>query len=73
LVTYDGKLEVARYLIEEGKVDVDCKEGGLPPICNAARLSCIDVIEYFLSVGANVNARQRSSGWNALHSAAYYA
>jgi ankyrin repeat protein len=76
---YCDRMELVRYLIEEGKVDVDCKESGFPPICDAAWEGNIEMIEYLVSVGANINAKADDinakhngnvNNRNALHSAA---
>jgi ankyrin repeat protein len=69
-------MEVVRYLIEEG-VDPNCKEYGCPAICSAAKNEkrMNKMIEYLISVGADINGRNLNPGtidWNALHSAAYY-
>jgi ankyrin repeat protein len=61
-------MEVARFLIEEGKVDVDCK-GGIP-ILEVAAQGSNKMIEYFNSIGANINAKRENFDWNALHFAA---
>jgi ankyrin repeat protein len=59
-------------LIEEGKVDPECKQLGVPAICIAAAAPETDkLIEYLVTVGANVNATIKYN-WNALHYAACY-
>jgi ankyrin repeat protein len=65
--------KIVRYLIEEEKVDVDCKEHGFPAICGAAEYRNCKMIEYLISVGANVNAKEKYIKWNALHYAAAFA
>jgi ankyrin repeat protein len=62
-------MEMVKYLVEERKVDVNCKEYGIPAICSASASGNNKVIEYLLSVGANINARN-TNGDNALHKAA---
>jgi ankyrin repeat protein len=58
-----------RYLIEECKVDRNCKEYGIPAVCSAAWEGSCKMIEYLLSVGANINAKDKLNQ-NALHCAA---
>jgi ankyrin repeat protein len=58
-------------LIEEGKVDPDCKKIGIPAICSASKGGNNKMIEYLLSVGANINAKNMN-GQNAIHLAAYF-
>jgi ankyrin repeat protein len=60
-----------RYLIEEGKVDPDCKEFGFPPICGASSEGYNKMIEYLVSIGANINAKDKYDQ-NALHHAVIY-
>jgi ankyrin repeat protein len=57
-------------LIEERRINVDCKEDGTPAICGAAREGHNNMIEYLLSVGANINAKNMHDR-NSLHFAAF--
>jgi ankyrin repeat protein len=69
--TWSESFETVKHMIEEGKVDVDCKEDGASPITGAATVGNNKIIEYLLSVGANINAKI-SEDWNPLHVAACY-
>jgi ankyrin repeat protein len=67
----DDKLNIVKYFLEEGKVDVDCNEFGFSPILGASGKGNNKMIEYLLSSGANINANHKYNGLNALHNAAF--
>jgi hypothetical protein len=69
---YNDQLEVVKYLLEEGKVDADCKDFGTPPLFPAAETGNTKLIEYLLSVRANINMKREGTNWNALHYAVHY-
>jgi ankyrin repeat protein len=58
-------------LIEEGKVDVECKEYGRPAILNAAWKGNNRFIEFLLFAGADINGKIKNTYHNALHFAAF--
>jgi ankyrin repeat protein len=64
-------MALVKYFIEEEKVDVDCKEYGNPVICAASQQGNNEMIEYFSSIGININAKD-NYGECALHWAVRY-
>jgi ankyrin repeat protein len=65
----NNKVAIVQYLIEKRKIDVDCKEYGVPAICGASGQGNNEMIQYLLSIGANINAKNKFSGTNSLHCA----
>jgi ankyrin repeat protein len=55
-----------KYTIEKG-VDVDCKKVETPALCVAAKKGNDKMIEFLISFGADVNAKDKRNGWNAIH------
>ena len=67
-----GNLEVAKRLVEQYNVDPDVKEKDYKtPLQFAIRSNHLDVAEYLLSKGANINM-QDISGYSLLHTAILY-
>ena len=65
-----GKLDIVTFLVEKAGADVNCTtHTGTTPAHYAARSNRVPVLEYLLSKGADVGARD-THGWTPLHCAA---
>jgi ankyrin repeat protein len=66
---YSGKLDVVKYLVEQG-ADVDAKTVvGWTVLHDAAYSGTLDIVKYLVEQGANVDAKN-NVGWTPLHAAA---
>jgi hypothetical protein len=59
-------MEVAKWLIENG-VDPNCNNFTTPVLSRASQVGNIKMIEYLLSLGADVNLKGKHHGWSSLH------
>ncbi|GJQ78073.1 hypothetical protein Trydic_g2415 [Trypoxylus dichotomus] len=55
----NGDLEQVKDIIEKKSVDVNTDIDGRPPILYAADYGQVDVIEYLIGAGADVNAKDK--------------
>ncbi|WP_265039233.1 ankyrin repeat domain-containing protein [Wolbachia endosymbiont (group A) of Yponomeuta plumbellus] len=57
---YNGKLDVVKYFVDEGKVDVNLRDNdGQVPLHSASWSGHLDVVEYLISKGADINAKDK--------------
>jgi len=55
----NGDLEQVKDIVEKKAIDVNDQIDGRPPILYAADYGQVDVIEYLISAGANVNSKDK--------------
>ena len=62
LAAQAGKVETVQYLVEQGKVDLNCRDdGGWTAMVWGAEHRHLEVVKYLLAAGADPNVRDNVS------------